>query len=83
MTPDAKLKSVWNAQPLPRKITMKTEVLLQQIRRNKASFTSSILWSEGFMILSLVVMAFLSLGLSIYKVWHGAPWEHFLGSSWG
>ncbi len=79
MTPDDELKSVWNAQPLPRLITMNTEVLLQQIRRNKASFTSSILWSEGFMILGLVVEAFLSLGFSIHMLRRGAPWYAMSG----
>ena len=79
MTPDDELKSVWNAQPLPRQITMNADVLLQQIRRNKASFTSSILWGEGFMILGWVVMAFGFMGFSIYKVLHGAPWGAFSG----
>ena len=74
MTPDDELKSVWNAQPLPRQITMNAEVLLQQIRGNKARFTSEILWSTVIMILGLVVRAFGSIGFSIYKVRHGAPW---------
>ena len=79
MTPDDELKSVWNAQPQPRQITMNAEVLLQQIRGNKARFTSEILWSAVFMILAWVVFAFMFIGLSIYKVWHGAPWEAFSG----
>ena len=79
MTPDDELKSVWNAQPLPRQITMNAEVLLQQIRGNKARFTSEILWSAVFMILGWVVIAFGSIGFSIYKVWHGAPWYAMSG----
>lgn len=79
MTPDDELKSAWNAQPLPRQITINAEVLLQQIRRNKARFTSEILWSAVFMILAWVVLAFGFIGFSIYKVWHGAPWEAFSG----
>lgn len=79
MTPDDELKSVWNAQPLPRQITMNAEVLLQHIRGNKARFTSSILWSEGFMILGCVVIAFMSMGFSIHMVRHGAPWEAMSG----
>src|SRR3990172_3093580 len=79
MTPDDELKSVWNAQPLPRQITMNAEVLLQQIRRNKASFTSSILWGEGFMILGLVIMAFGFMGFSVHCVRRGLPWEAMSG----
>ncbi len=79
MTPDDELKSVWNAQPLPRQITMNADVLLQQIRGNKARFTSEILWSAVFMILAWVVMAFGFMGFSIHKVRHGAPWEAFSG----
>jgi hypothetical protein len=79
MTPDDELKSVWNAQPQPRQITIKTDVLLQQIRGNKARFTSEILWSAVFMILAWVVFAFGFIGFSIYKVWHGAPWEAMSG----
>ena len=79
MTPDDELKSVWNAQPLPRQITLNADVLLQKIRGNKARFTSEILWSAVFMILAWVVMAFGFIGFSIYKVRHGAPWEAFSG----
>jgi hypothetical protein len=79
MTPDDELKSVWNAQPLPRQITINAEVLLQQLRGNKARFTSEIFWSAVFMILGWVVMAFGFMGFSIYKVRHGAPWEAFSG----
>ncbi len=79
MTPDDELKSAWNAQPLPRQITMNAEVLLQQIRGNKARFTSEILWSAVFMILGWVVMAFGFIGFGIYKVRHGAPWEAMSG----
>ena len=79
MTPDDELKSVWNAQTLPRRITLNTEVLLQQIRGNKARFTSEILWSAVFMILAWVVMAFGFIGFGIYKVRHGAPWEAMSG----
>ena len=79
MTPDDELKSAWKAQPLPRQITMNAEVLLQQIRRNKASFTSEILWSTVFMILGWVVMAFMSIGFGIYMVRRGAPWEAMSG----
>ena len=79
MTPDDELKSAWNAQPLPRQITMNADVLLQQIRGDKARFTSEILWSTVFMILAWVVMAFGFMGFSIYKVRHGAPWEAFSG----
>ena len=79
MTPDDELKSVWNAQPLPRQITMNAEVLLQQIRGNKARFTSEILWSAVFMILAWVVIAFGVIGFGIYKVRHGVPWEAMSG----
>ena len=79
MTPDDELKSAWKAQPLPRQITMNADVLLQQLRGNKARFTSEILWSAVFMILAWVVMAFGFMGFSIYKVRHGAPWEAFSG----
>ena len=79
MTPDDELKSAWKAQPLPRQITMNTEVLLQQIRGNKARFTSEILWSAVFMILGWVVMAFGVIGFGVYKVRHGAPWEAMSG----
>ncbi len=79
MTPDDELKSVWNAQPLPRQITMNAEVLLQQLRGNKARFTSEILWSAGFMILGLVVMAFGFIGFGIYGVRQGHPWEAMSG----
>ena len=64
---------------LPRQITMNAEVLLQQIRGNKARFTSEILWSAVFMILAWVVMAFGFIGFGIYKVRHGAPWEALSG----
>ena len=79
MTPDDELKSVWNAQPLPRQITMNADVLLQQIRGNKARFTSEILWSAVFMILAWVVMAFGFIGFSIWRVRLGAPWEAMSG----
>jgi hypothetical protein len=79
MTPDDELKSVWNAQPLPRQITMNAEVFLQHIRGNKARFTSEILWSTVFSIIGWVVMAFGIIGLGVYKVRHGAPWEPFSG----
>ena len=79
MTPDDELKSVWNAQPQPRQITMNAEVLLQHIRGNKARFTSSILWSEGIMILGCVVFAFMFIGFSIWRVRLGAPWEAMSG----
>jgi len=79
MTPEDELKSVWNAQPLPRQITMNADVLLQQLRGNKARFTSEILWSTVFMILGWVVMAFGIIGLGVYNVRHGAPWEPFSG----
>jgi hypothetical protein len=80
MTPDDELKSAWKAQPLPRQITMNAEVLLQQIRRNKATFTSSILWGEGFMILGFVVYAFMCIGFGIFcMVRRGPPWEAMSG----
>jgi len=79
MTPEDELKSVWNAQPLPRQITMNAEVLLQQLRGNKARFTSEILWSAVFMILAWVVIAFGVIGFGIYKVRHGVPWEAMSG----
>ncbi len=79
MTPDDELKSVWNAQPQPRQITIDAEVLLQQIRGNKARFTSEILWSAVFMILAWVVFAFMCIGFGIYQVRHGAPWEAMSG----
>jgi hypothetical protein len=79
MTPDDELKSVWNAQPQPRQITIKTDVLLQQIRGNKARFTSEILWSAVFMILAWVVFAFMFIGFGIWRVWLGAPWEAMSG----
>ncbi|MGW8256298.1 MAG: hypothetical protein ACWGMZ_02310 [Thermoguttaceae bacterium] len=79
MTPDDELKSAWKAQPLPRQITINADVLLQQIRGNKARFTSSILWGEGFMILGWVVMAFGFIGFSIWRVRLGAPWEAMSG----
>lgn len=80
MTPDDELKSTWNAQPLPRQITLNADVLLQQIRRNKASFTSSILRGEGFMILGWVVMAFGFIGFGIFcMVRRGLPWEAMSG----
>jgi len=79
MTPDDELKSVWNAQPLPRQITMNAEVFLQHIRGNKARFTSEILWSTVFSIIGWVVMAFGIIGLGVYKVRHGAPWEAMSG----
>ena len=79
MTSDDELKSTWKAQPLPRQITMNADVLLQQLRGNKARFTSEILWSAVFMILAWVVIAFGFMGFSIYKVRHGAPWEAFSG----
>ena len=79
MTPDDELKSAWKAQPLPRQITMNADVLLQQIRGNKARFTSEILWSAVFMILGLVVMAFVFIGFSIYWVRQGHPWEAMSG----
>ena len=75
MTPDDELKSVWNAQPQPRQITINADVLLQQIRGNKARFTSEILWSAVFMILCLVVMAFGFIGFNIWRVRLGAPWD--------
>ncbi len=80
MTPDDELKSAWKAQPLPRQITMNAEVLLQQIRGNKARFTSEILWSAVFMILGWVVMAFGIIGFGIFcMVRRGAPWEAMSG----
>ena len=79
MTPEDELKSAWKAQPLPRQITINADVLLQQIRGNKARFTSEILWSAVFMILGWVVMAFGFMGFSIYKIRHGAPWEAVSG----
>ena len=79
MIPEDELKSVWNAQPLPRQITMNAEVLLQQLRGNKARFTSEILWSAVFMVLAWVVIAFGVIGFGIYKVRHGVPWEAMSG----
>ena len=80
MTPDDELKSAWKAQPLPRQITMNADVLLQQLRRNKARFTSEILWSTMFMILGWVVMAFGIIGFGIFcMVRRGAPWEAVSG----
>ena len=75
MTPDDELKSAWKAQPLPRQITMNADVLLQQLRGNKARFTSEILWSAVFMILGWVVMAFGFIGFGIYAVRRGFPWD--------
>ncbi len=80
MTPDDELKSAWKAQPLPRQITINADVLLQQIRGNKARFTSELLRGTVIMILGWVVMAFGFMGFSIYKVRHGAPWYAFSGS---
>lgn len=80
MTPDDELKSAWNAQPLPRQITMNADVLLQQIRGNKARFTSEILWSAVFMILGWVVFAFMCIGFGVFcMVRRGAPWEAMSG----
>lgn len=80
MTPEDELKSAWNAQPLPRQITMNADVLLQHLRGNKARFTSELLRGTVIMILGWVVMAFGFMGFSIYKVRHGAPWYAFSGS---
>ncbi len=80
MTPEDELKSAWKAQPLPRQITINADVLLQQIRGNKARFTSEILWSTMFMILGWVVMAFGIIGFGIFcMVRRGAPWEAVSG----
>ena len=80
MTSDDELKSAWKAQPLPRQITMNADVLLQQLRGNKARFTSEILWSAVFMILGWVVMAFGIIGFGIFcMVRRGAPWEAMSG----
>ncbi|NLS93666.1 MAG: hypothetical protein GXX96_16015 [Planctomycetaceae bacterium] len=80
MTPDDELKSVWKAQPLPRQITISADVLLQQLRGNKARFNSEILWSAVFMILGLVVFAFMCIGFGIFcMVRRGAPWEAMSG----
>lgn len=79
MTFDDELKSAWNAQPLPRQITMNADMLLQQLRRNKASLTSGILWGAVLMILGLVVMAFVFIGFSIHWVRQGHPWEAMSG----
>jgi hypothetical protein len=75
MTPDDELKSAWKAQPLPRQITMNADVLLQQLRRNKARFTSEILWSTVFMILGWVVVAFGVIGFGVHLLRRGVPWE--------
>lgn len=80
MTPDDDLKSAWNAQPLPRQITLNADMLLQQLRGNKARFTSEILWSAVFMIFGLIVMAFGFIGFGIScMVRRGAPWEAMSG----
>lgn len=80
MTPDDELKSAWKAQPLPRQITMNADVLLQQLRHNKARFTSEILWSAVFMIVGLAVFAFGCIGFGIFcMVRRGAPWEAMSG----
>ena len=80
MTPEDELKSAWKAQPLPRQITINADVLLQQIRGNKARFASEILWSTMFMILGWVVMAFGIIGFGIFcMVRRGAPWEAVSG----
>ena len=80
MTPDDELKSDWNAQPLPRQITMNADVFLQQLRGNKARFTAEILWSTVFMILGWVVIAFGIIGFGIFcMVRRGAPWEAMSG----
>lgn len=75
MTPDDELKSAWKAQPLPRQITINADVLLQQLRRNKARFTSEILWSTVFMILGWVVVAFGVIGFGVHLLRRGVPWE--------
>lgn len=75
MTPDDELKSAWKAQPLPRQITISADVLLQQLRRNKARFTSEILWSTVFMILGWVVVAFGVIGFGVHLLRRGVPWE--------
>jgi hypothetical protein len=75
MTPDDELKSAWKAQPSPRQITMNADVLLQQLRGNKARFTSEILWSTVFMILGWVVVAFGVIGFGVHLLRRGIPWE--------
>ncbi|MCE5301894.1 MAG: hypothetical protein LLF97_02155 [Planctomycetaceae bacterium] len=80
MTPDDELKSAWKAQPVPRQITISADVLLQQLRGNKARFTAEILWSTVFMIFSWAVMAFGIIGFGIFgMVRHGFPWEAMSG----
>jgi hypothetical protein len=79
MTPDDELKSAWKAQPLPHQITINVDVFLQQLRGNKARFTSEILWSTVFMVLGWVVMAFGVMGYGVYMVRRGAPWEAMSG----
>ena len=74
------LQRVWQSQEHGPQITISADVLLQQIRGNKARLTSEILWSAVFMVLGLVVFAFMCIGFGIFcMVRRGAPWEAVSG----
>ncbi len=65
MHPD-EMKRVWQSQGTGRRLTVDADVLLQIFRRNKRHFSSSVLLSEGFIVVALVVYAALSVGFGLF-----------------
>ena len=64
MHPD-EMKQVWQSQGTGRRLTVDADVLLQIFRRNKQHFSSSVLLSEGFIIIALVIFAAMSVGFGL------------------
>jgi len=74
MNPD-ELKSAWQAQASQYRLTIDADVLLQQFRRNKRSFTTSILWGESALVLGLGIVAAFFVDFGIHALREGLPWQ--------
>jgi hypothetical protein len=72
MNPD-EMKQVWQSQGTGRRLTVDADVLLPIFRRNKRHFRTSVLLSEGFIIIALVIYAAMSAGFGLLLLRKGSP----------
>lgn len=78
MNPE-EIKQVWQAQTTRRRLSIDADLLLQEFRRNKQHFISSVFLGESLLILGLVVMGALFMFAAVSTLRERLPALVFWG----
>jgi hypothetical protein len=65
------LQAAWQSQPLPARLTIDTELLLTEVRRNQRYFTNAIFWRDvrEVAIALLMVPVIIAMGIKLPLPW--------------